>query len=170
MWKHVSDASKRKEKQHWIIEKSKLDNARQIRCIFFIEPDDEEFKHTMKNASRKLQIPMPAAMPWKTSENAAGKPAAVLGNTKPKMCLYSRCLRIYENTIGRDTTKVSWRSHRWGVNSLSHYNLAHKFIPMHQGFFKRKKPDAKAAGEKDWEKLKKDTGMAGWQETETRKR
>ena len=39
----MSDASKRKAKQKWAIEKPKLDNARQLRCIFFIEPDDEEF-------------------------------------------------------------------------------------------------------------------------------
>ena len=43
MWKHMSDASKRKAKQKWIIEKPKLDNARQLRGIFFIAPDDEEF-------------------------------------------------------------------------------------------------------------------------------
>ena len=50
MWKHMSDASKRKGKQKWVIEKPKLDNARQLRGIFFIEADDEEFKHSMKNA------------------------------------------------------------------------------------------------------------------------
>ena len=59
----MSDAAKSKAKQKWAIEKPKLDNARQLRGIFFIEPDDEEFKHTMKNARRKLEIPMPAAMP-----------------------------------------------------------------------------------------------------------
>ena len=48
MWKHVSDASKRKEKQTWAIEKQTLDNARRLRGIFFIEPDDEEFKRIMK--------------------------------------------------------------------------------------------------------------------------
>ena len=31
MWKHMSDASKRKAKQKWSIEKPKLDNARQLR-------------------------------------------------------------------------------------------------------------------------------------------
>ena len=50
MRKHMSDASKRKEKQKWAIEKPKLDNARRIRAIFYIEPDDEEFKRMMKNA------------------------------------------------------------------------------------------------------------------------
>ena len=60
MWKHMSDASKRKEKQKWAIEKPKLDDARRIRGIFFIEPDAEEFKRTVKNARRKFEIPMPA--------------------------------------------------------------------------------------------------------------
>ena len=36
-------------------------------CIYFIDSEDEEFKFTMKNARRKLEIPMPAAMPCKTS-------------------------------------------------------------------------------------------------------
>ena len=67
MWKHVSDASKRKEKQKWAIEKPKLGNARRIRSISFIDPEDEEFKDIMKNARGKLEIPMPAAMPCKTS-------------------------------------------------------------------------------------------------------
>ena len=62
IWKHMSDASKRKEKQKWAIEKPKLDSARRLRGIFFIEFDDEEFKRIMKNARRKLEIPMPAAM------------------------------------------------------------------------------------------------------------
>ena len=61
----MSDASKRKEKQKWSIEKRKLDNARRLRGTYFIDPDDEEFKDIMKNAHRKLEIPMPAAMPCK---------------------------------------------------------------------------------------------------------
>ena len=52
----MSDAVKSKAKKKWAIEKPKLDNARQMRGIFFIEPKDEEFKHTMKNARRKLEV------------------------------------------------------------------------------------------------------------------
>ena len=40
MWKHMSDASKRKEKQKWTTEKPELDNARRLRAVFSIEPDD----------------------------------------------------------------------------------------------------------------------------------
>ena len=51
VWKHMSDASKRKAKQKWIIEKPKLDSARRLRGIFFIETDDEDIKHAMKKRS-----------------------------------------------------------------------------------------------------------------------
>ena len=37
-----------------------------------------------------------------------------------------------------------------GVNSLSHYTLGHQFIPMPEAL---KIPNAKAAVEKEWEKL-----------------
>ena len=48
IWKDMSDASKRKEKQKWAIEKPKLDNARRLRGIFFIEQEDEDIKNIMK--------------------------------------------------------------------------------------------------------------------------
>ena len=43
-WKHMSDASKRKEKHKWTVAKPTLDNARRLRGVYFIDPDDEEFK------------------------------------------------------------------------------------------------------------------------------
>ena len=54
----MSDAAKKKAKQRWAIEKPKLDNARQLRGIFFIEPNVEEFKLTMQADRRKLEVPM----------------------------------------------------------------------------------------------------------------
>ena len=56
----MSDASKRKEKQKWAIEKSKFDNATRMSGIYFIDPDDEESKEIMKNARRQSEVPMPA--------------------------------------------------------------------------------------------------------------
>ena len=50
LWTKLGRNAKLREKQKWAIEKPKLDNARQLRRIFLIEPDDEELKHTMKNA------------------------------------------------------------------------------------------------------------------------
>ena len=60
----MSDAAKKKAKQ-WAIENPKLDNARQLRGIYFNEPYDEAFKLIMKAARRKLEVPMRAAMPCK---------------------------------------------------------------------------------------------------------
>ena len=65
----MSEASKSKEKQKWAIEKPKLDNARKLRGIYFSHPDDEEFKGIMKNARRKLEVPMSVAMPCKTQRD-----------------------------------------------------------------------------------------------------
>ena len=41
-------------------------------------------------------------------------------------------------------------------NSLQHYNLVHKFIPMPQAM---KIPAAKAAVDKEWEALEKNSGV-----------
>ena len=34
-------AAKKKEKQEWAMVKPKLDNARKLRGIFFVDPEDE---------------------------------------------------------------------------------------------------------------------------------
>ena len=62
MWKHMSDASKRREKQKWAIEKPKFDNARRLHGIYFIDLDDDEFKRFMKKTRRKVEIPMAALL------------------------------------------------------------------------------------------------------------
>ena len=49
-----------------------------------------------------------------------------------------------------------------GDNSLHHYNMVHKFIPMPQAM---KIPAAKAALEKEWEKLEK---ISAWDITKVR--
>ena len=58
MWEHMSDAAKKK---------ATLDNATQLRGIFFIEPEGGEFRHIIKNERRKLEIQIPAEMPCETS-------------------------------------------------------------------------------------------------------
>ena len=41
-----------KAEAKWLIEKPKLDNARRLRGIYFIDPEDKEFKETMKIVAR----------------------------------------------------------------------------------------------------------------------
>ena len=54
--------AKLKVKQKWSMEKPKLDNARRLRGIYFIDLEDKEFKESIKNARKKLETPMAPAM------------------------------------------------------------------------------------------------------------
>ena len=55
--------AKLKEKQKWSEEKIHLENARKLRGIYFIDPEDKEFKETIKNARKKLETSVaPAAL------------------------------------------------------------------------------------------------------------
>ena len=122
MWKHMSDSSKRKAKQKW-----------SLRNQSSMEPDDEEFKRTMKNARRKLEIPMPAAMPCKTPVNCRGETCRSIRKLKTK----NACIVDADEHMRIRLETIPQRYHEdhiaaKGMNSLSHYKLAHKFIPMPQ--------------------------------------
>ena len=146
MWKFLSDAAKKKAKQRWAIEKPKLDNARQLRGILFLEPNDEEFKLTMKAARRKLEVPMPAAMPCKIPIKNSGEPHRNIVTRKTK---YACIVDADEST----TPRLEGAGHKphedhitaKGMNTITHHSLVHKFIPLLQAL---KIPGAKAAVEK----------------------
>ena len=70
LWTKLGRNAKLREKQKWSHEKSKLDNAKKLRGIYFIDPEDKDFKETIKNARKKLETPMDPAMPCKTSKNS----------------------------------------------------------------------------------------------------
>ena len=129
----MSDAAKKKAKQRWAIEKPKLDNARQLRGTFSIEPNDEEFKLTMKAARRKLEVPMPAAMPCKTPINSSVETHRNIGKRKTK---YACIVDADENTRLR-LEGAGHRLHQDRITakrmkSMTHHSLVHKFIPMPQ--------------------------------------
>ena len=44
LWKSMGKHAKLKEKQQWSHEKLHLDDARKLRVIYFIDPEDKEFK------------------------------------------------------------------------------------------------------------------------------
>ena len=65
LWESMGKHAKLKEKQKWSHEKPHLDNARKLRGIYFIDPDDKEFQETIKNARKKLETRVAPAMPCK---------------------------------------------------------------------------------------------------------
>ena len=64
--------AKLKEKQKWSHEKLHLDNARKLRGIHVIDPEDKEFKETIKNARKKLETSVAPAMPCKIIKKKCG--------------------------------------------------------------------------------------------------
>ena len=146
MGKHA----KLKEKQKWSEEKLHLENARKLRGIYFIDPEDTEFKETIKNARKKLETSVAPAMPCKIMKNC-GSGASNKIQTK-----LACNLEVDESTRMRMGNSIPQNLEDHiagkGENSLKHYNLVHKFIPMPQAM---KILAAKAAVDKECEKMEK---------------
>ena len=85
--KKIGKNAKLKEKQKWSNEKLHLENARKLRGIYFIDPEDKEFKETIKNARKKLEASMAPAMPCKIMKKNCGSGAS--NEMKNKTCVYS---------------------------------------------------------------------------------
>ena len=141
----MSDASKREEKQKWTIEKLKLDNARKSRGIYFIDPEDEEFKDIMKNSQRKLEIPMPAAMHCKLQRCPYRETCCALREHKTKYA----CIVEADDTM---RIRMEGAHHRDHEDYIAGKGTNSQIFPMPQ---EMKFPDAKAAVEKELENSRK---------------
>ena len=53
-WRGMSKNAKLREKHKWAIDKPKLDNARRLRGIYFIDPEDLEFKEIIEKSKKKI--------------------------------------------------------------------------------------------------------------------
>ena len=164
LWTKLGRNAKLKEKRKWAIEKPELDNARKLRGIYFVDPEDKEFQETIRNDRKKLETPMAPAMLCKTSKKSKkGENSSKTNDFKSK---FACILEVSESTRLRmeESLQNYHEDHfaRRGDNSLQHYNLVHKFIPMPQAM---KIPAAKAAVDKEWEKLEK---IPAWDLTKVR--
>ena len=152
--------AKLKEKQKWSEEKLHLENARKLQRIYFIDPEDKKFKETIKNARKKLETSVAPAMPCKIVKNC-GSGASNKIQTKLACILEadeSTRMRMGNSIPHYHQDHIAGK----GENSLQHYNLVHKFIPMPQAM---KIPAAKAAVDKEWEKMEK---ISVWNLTKVR--
>ena len=127
MGKHA----KLKEKQKWSYQKLHLENARKLRGIYFIDPEYKEFKETIKNARKKLETSVAPAMPCKIMKKNCGSGASNKIKTKLACILEadeSTRMRMGNSMPHYHQDHIAGK----GENSLRHYNLVHKFIPMPQ--------------------------------------
>ena len=134
-----------------------LKTLRKLRGIYFIDPEDTEFKETIKNARKKLQTSVAPAMPCKIMKNCGSGASNTIKTTLA--CI----LETVESTRMRMGISIP-HNHIAGKgdNSLQLKKLVHKFIPMPQAM---KIPSAKAAVDKKWEKLEK---ISAWNLTKVR--
>ena len=130
LWKSMGKHAKLKEKQKSSEENIHLDNARKLRGIYFIDPEDTEFNETIKNARNKLETSVALAMPCKIMKNC-GSGASNKSKTK-LACI----LEVDESTRMRMRNSIPHHHEDHiagkGENSLQHYKLIQKFIPMPQ--------------------------------------
>ena len=101
--------AKLKEKQKWSEEKIHLDNARKLRGIYFIDPEDKEFKETIKNARKKLETSVAPAMPCKFMKNC-GSGASNKVQTKLACILEARRIYVVRGEINKKTADIQARS------------------------------------------------------------
>ena len=161
LWEKMGKNAKLKEKQKWSNEKLHLENARKLRGIYFIDPEDKEFKETIKNARKKMETSIAPAMPCKIVWKNCGSGASNRIKTRLACILEageSTRLRMGESLPNHHVDHIAGK----GDNSLQHYNLVHKFIPMPHAM---KIPATKAAVEKELEKLEK---IPAWDLTKVR--
>ena len=168
IWSSMSKAAQKKEKQQWAIEKPKLENARNTERRLFHRSGRRRVQgNHQKNASEKLEIQMEATMPCKLrtkkrSNKSRGTDDETKGSNKIQKTKHACIVEAHESNRKRfeSTLPKDHEDHiaEKGPNSMSHYNLVHKFVPMPQAM---KIPDVKAAVDKGWE-------LPAWQMTKER--
>ena len=133
IWIGISKAAEKKEKEEWAVERPKLDNARKLRGISFIDLEDGEFKETIKNARKTLGVLVEAALPckmetrkraWKLRETVASEDTNSHKKTK-YVCIveaHESTSKLLESALPR---KYEDHIAERGFNSLTHCNLVH---------------------------------------------
>ena len=164
VWTKIGEAAQNREKQEWTKEKLKLDNARKLRGIYFIDPDDKEYSEIIKNTRRKLERPMAPAMPCKRDrqQSSVGKNNVEqkIGHEEESKTMHGCMVESHEATRhGAESLQSKTHEDRIagkGFTSLTHKNLVHKFIPMPQAMIF---PDAKGCRGQGIEKARDNSNM-----------
>ena len=123
-WEKMGKNAKLKEKQKWSHEKPLLDNARKLRGIYFIDPEDKEFKETIENARKKLETSVAPAMQCKIIKN--NKNCVVVHPTKsrqnlrvfwklmnPQDCVWENHCRLIMKTILQEKETIHHSTTIW---------------------------------------------------------
>ena len=129
LWRGLARNAKLREKHKWPIENPKLDNARRLRGIYFIDPKDKEFKETNKNARKKLETPMAPAMPCKTSKKS--KHGETRGKTNDFKSKFACILEASESTRMRmEESLPNYHEDHIAGKGTIHYNMTKRYTNL----------------------------------------
>ena len=118
----MSKNAKLREKHIWEISKPKLDNARRLRGIYFIDLEDNEFKEITKNARRQLETPMAPAMPCKTCKK--NKHGETRGKTNEFKSKFACILEASESTrVRMEESLAKYHEDHVAGKGTIHYNI-----------------------------------------------
>ena len=125
LWKSMGKHANLKEKQKWLNEKLHLENARKFRGIYFIDPEDKEFKETIKNAREKLETSVAPAMLCKIMKKNCGncgsnkiktKLACILEADESTNCVWEIQYQIIIKTILQEKETIHYSVTTWFTN------------------------------------------------------
>ena len=156
IWKTMGKNAKLKKKQKWSNEELHLENARKLRGIYFIDLEDKEFKETIKNARKKMETSIAPAKPCKNMKKNCGSGTSNKIKTRLACVLEageSTRLRMGESLTNHHEDHIAGKRD----NSLQHYNLVHKFIPMSQAKKIQQQKQPWTRNGKNWRKFRRGT-------------
>ena len=112
------------EAKKWSNEKFHLENARKLRGIYFIDPEDTEFKETIKNARKKLETSVAPALPFKImKKRESGHPTKLRKNLRvfwklmnQQECVWEIRYSIIMKTILQEKVKIHYSTTIWFTN------------------------------------------------------
>ena len=162
LWTNNGKNAKLKEKQKRSNEKIHLENARKLRGIYFNDPEVKEFKETIKNAREKLETSVAPAMPCKIMKKNCGIGGS--NKIKTRLACILEADESKKTAFGKFSTELSSRPYcrkrREFITAPQFgsqiYSYASEAMKIHA---------AKAAVDKEWEKLEK---IPAWDLTKVR--
>ena len=168
MWTRVSDAAKKVAKQRWAIEKPKLDNARQLRGIHFIETRRWRVQAHNQSRSKKVGSTDDSSDALQNTNKKQWEDPPQCWETQDKICLYCWWRRKHETKARRAVHK----SHQTKIVSLRKgwilwiitVLFTSSFRCLKQWKFQMRRQQWKKHGT-NWRKFR----HGSWQESETRK-
>ena len=128
LWRGLARNAKLRGKHKWAIEKPKLDNARRLRRIYFIDPEDMEFKEIMKNARRKWKHQwLQPCLARHAKKTSMGRPVARLTISSqnlrvswkpvnPQECVWENLYQITIRTILQEKETIHCNITIWYTN------------------------------------------------------